>query len=234
MSHEIIFSAVFIVLGLAVGFAFYKLAKHQIKVRCERMPELAEKYNPNFLQNKWVLPVWEILFALLYFLSYYIFKENIVSIIFSIIFISCSINIMFIDIAIRRIPNELLATLLICSLVCNIANPLIYNGNLKNQVVMCILGLVVGFVVFLLPQKLGIYIGSGDIKLSAVIGFSLGVLGYLQAMVIMAVIMVIYLLILLITKRGGLKTMAPMGPALSAGAVITVLLPILSNNVELF
>lgn len=234
MSHQIILSFVFLILGLAVGFAFYQLAKHQIKVRCEKMPELAEKYNPGLLRKKWVFPVWEIAFALLYFLSYYILNENIISVIFSIIFVSCAINIIFIDLAIRRIPNELLAIVLIVSLICNIASPLVYGESLKNAAAMCVIGLVVGFVLFLLPQKFGIYIGSGDIKLSAVIGFALGAVGYLQAMVIMALIMLIYLLILLITKKGGMKTMAPMGPALSAGAIITVLFPILSNNIVLF
>ena len=71
--------------------------------------------------------------------------------------------------------------------------------------------------------------GNGDVKLSAVFGFALGFVGYIQAMVVMAVISVLLLLVLIITKKGNGKTKTPMGPALSIGAVLTVLLPLLSN-----
>ena len=49
------------------------------------------------------------------------------------------------------------------------------------------------------------------------------------AVVVMAVISVVLLIVLLVTKKGNAKTKTPMGPALSIGAVFTVLLPLLSN-----
>ena len=183
----------FVALGLVIGFLFYILAKRQIKVRIEKIPSLADDYIPQLLNKKWVLPVWEIAFAGLYTASYFLFSDNIVSLIYSIIFISCSINIVFIDLAIRRIPNELLLTMLIVSLAKFIAEPLIYEGSIKQNLILAVVGIICGFVLFSLPQKLGRYIGAGDIKLSAVIGFSLGVVGYLQAMIIMALIMLVYL-----------------------------------------
>ena len=106
----------FVALGLVIGFLFYILAKRQIKVRIEKIPSLADDYIPQLLNKKWVLPVWEIAFAGLYTASYFLFSDNIASLIYSIVFISCSINIVFIDLAIRRIPNELLLTMLIVSL----------------------------------------------------------------------------------------------------------------------
>lgn len=221
----------FVALGLVIGFLFYILAKRQIKVRIEKIPSLADDYIPQLLNKKWVLPVWEIAFAGLYTASYFLFSDNITSLIYSIIFISCSINIVFIDLAIRRIPNELLLTMLIVSLVKFIAEPLIYEGSIKQNLILAVVGIVCGFVLFSLPQKLGRYIGAGDIKLSAVIGFSLGVVGYLQAMIIMALIMLVYLVILLVTKKGNLKSFAPMGPALCVGSIISLLFPILSNNI---
>lgn len=229
VSFPIVF--LFIALGLVIGFLFYILAKRQIKVRIEKMPSLAEYYIPELLNKKWVLPVWEIAFAGLYTASYFLFSDNITSLIYSIIFISCSINIVFIDLAIRRIPNELLLTMLIVSLVKFIAEPLIYEGSIKQNLILAVVGIVCGFVLFSLPQKLGRYIGAGDIKLSAVIGFSLGLVGYLQAMIIMALIMLVYLVILLITKKGNMKSFAPMGPALCVGSIISLLFPILSNNI---
>lgn len=223
----------FVALGLVIGFLFYILAKRQIKVRIEKIPSLADDYIPQLLNKKWVLPVWEIAFAGLYTASYFLFSDNITSLIYSIIFISCSINIVFIDLAIRRIPNELLLTMLIVSLVKFIAEPLIYEGSIKQNLILAVVGIVCGFVLFSLPQKLGRYIGAGDIKLSAVIGFSLGVVGYLQAMIIMALIMLVYLVILLVTKKGNLKSFAPMGPALCVGSIISLLFPILSNNITI-
>ncbi len=223
----------FVALGLVIGFLFYILAKRQIKVRIEKIPSLADDYIPQLLNKKWVLPVWEIAFAGLYTASYFLFSDNIASLIYSIIFISCSINIVFIDLAIRRIPNELLLTMLIVSLAKFIAEPLIYEGSIKQNLILAVVGIVCGFVLFSLPQKLGRYIGAGDIKLSAVIGFSLGVVGYLQAMIIMALIMLVYLVILLVTKKGNLKSFAPMGPALCVGSIISLLFPILSNNITI-
>lgn len=223
----------FVALGLVIGFLFYILAKRQIKVRIEKIPSLADDYIPQLLNKKWVLPVWELAFAGLYTASYFLFSDNIVSLIYSIIFISCSINIVFIDLAIRRIPNELLLTMLIVSLAKFIAEPLIYEGSIKQNLILAVVGIICGFVLFSLPQKLGRYIGAGDIKLSAVIGFSLGVVGYLQAMIIMALIMLVYLVILLVTKKGNMKSFAPMGPALCVGAIISLLFPILSNNITI-
>ena len=223
----------FVALGLVIGFLFYILAKRQIKVRIEKIPSLADDYIPQLLNKKWVLPVWEIAFAGLYTASYFLFSDNIASLIYSIVFISCSINIVFIDLAIRRIPNELLLTMLIVSLAKFIAEPLIYEGSIKQNLILAVVGIICGFVLFSLPQKLGRYIGAGDIKLSAVIGFSLGVVGYLQAMIIMALIMLVYLVILLVTKKGNMKSFAPMGPALCVGSIISLLFPILSNNITI-
>ena len=200
VSFPIVF--LFIALGLVIGFLFYILAKRQIKVRIEKMPSLAEYYNPELLNKKWVLPVWEIAFVGLYTSSYLLFSENAVALIYAVIFISCSINIIFIDLAIRRIPNELLVMMLIASLARFIAEPLIYQeGTVKQNLTL------------------------------AVIGFSLGLVGYLQAMIIMALIMLVYLVILLITKKGNMKSFAPMGPALCVGSIISLLFPILSNNI---
>lgn len=230
VSFPIVF--LFIALGLVIGFLFYILAKRQIKVRIEKMPSLAEYYIPELLNKKWVLPVWEIAFAGFYTASYLLLSENVVALIYAVIFISCSINIIFIDLAIRRIPNELLVIMLIASLARFIAEPLIYEeGTVKQNFTLAVIGIICGFVLFSLPQKLGKYIGAGDIKLSAVIGFSLGLVGYLQAMIIMALIMLVYLVILLITKKGNMKSFAPMGPALCVGSIISLLFPILSNNI---
>lgn len=120
-------------------------------------------------------------------------------------------------------------TRVIAGLANDIINPLIYGGSIKQNLVMSLIGIAVSFLIFYIPKLVGLYMGNGDVKLSAVFGFALGFVGYIQAMVVMAVISVLLLLVLIITKKGNGKTKTPMGPALSIGAVLTVLLPLLSN-----
>jgi prepilin signal peptidase PulO-like enzyme (type II secretory pathway) len=89
-------------------------------------------------------------------------------------------------------------------------------------------GFFVGMVVCLIPGMLKIPMGAGDVKYNAVIGICLYATGYFQAMIFMALFVALYYLYLKITKKGGMKTMAPMGPFLSAGTVITMCFSVFS------
>lgn len=225
-------ASVFAVLGLIAGFFSLRIAKKQIESRVEKIPELKE-FNPSLLEKKWVPCIWIISFACVYVLA--VFRcSNIVALIYAAVFIFCVYNIAAVDLAIRRIPNELLLTLLVSSLVKDIAEPIINKSysDIKSNLIYALIGIVGGFILYIIPSRFGVYIGNGDIKLSAVIGFSLGIVGYVQAMLIMALIMLVYLIILLITKKGGLKTKAPMGPSLAIGAVATLLFPILQGQMN--
>lgn len=216
---------------MLASLGFYQLAKRQIKTRCEKIPSLAKAFSPRLLESKKSLIIWELVYAIFLGLAV-AFASNPVRLVLAVVFIFCGMNIAAVDLAIRRIPNELLITLMVSSLASNITECLIYTGSdkLKQTIISMIIGLVGSFLIYMIPKKFGIYIGNGDIKLSAVIGFSLGILGYIQAMIIMSVFMLIYLVVLLITKKGGLKTKTPMGPALSFGAILTVIFPVLVNN----
>lgn len=231
MLEKIIISTVFGILGLAVGFPMYKLAKHQISVRDKQFPMLREDYPVDLLDNKKSLAVFEICFFASYFFSYFVLGENVVSLIFSLVLATCCIDLSAVDLAIRRIPNQMLLIILVAGLANDIINPLIYGGSIKQNIVMSLVGIAVSFLIFYIPKLIGLYMGNGDIKLSAVIGFALGLVGYIQSMVVMAVISVLLLIVLLVTKKGNGKTKTPMGPALSFGAVFTVLVPLLSNVV---
>ncbi len=228
-------ATVFAVLGLIVGFLSLKIAKKQIAVRVEKIPELGEKFNPALLERKWIPYFWVICFIVLYIVSL-LTCSNLISLIYTVIFIFCSFNIAAVDLAIRRIPNELLLILLLISIIRDIVEPIVTKNtsDIKYNLIYALIGIVGGFVLYIIPSLFGIYIGSGDIKLSAVIGFSLGIIGYIQAMLIMAFIMFVYLVILLITKKGGLKTKAPMGPSLAVGAVFTLLFPFLQGHINLW
>jgi prepilin signal peptidase PulO-like enzyme (type II secretory pathway)/uncharacterized protein YneF (UPF0154 family) len=230
MIDLLIISFLFALAGMAIGFALFQFAKKQIQVRIEQMPQLAEDYIPDLLNKKYALLIWELAFAISFFLSYLVLNENIVSLVFFLIMSCCCIGLSGVDLAIRRIPNEYLLVMLVAGIANVIANPLInQSGDLKQRIVFSVLGVVISFVVFALPKKIGLYMGNGDIKLSAVIGLALGVLGYVQAMVVMALITIVLLIVLKLTKKGGWKTQAPMGPMLSAGTLITILFPLMNS-----
>lgn len=54
-------------------------------------------------------------------------------------------------------------------------------------------------------------------------------MNYMQAMVIMGLLAAVALVVLKATKKGGLKTLIPMGPFLSVGAVISMCFPLVEN-----
>ncbi|MGI5907151.1 MAG: prepilin peptidase [Christensenellales bacterium] len=130
------------------------------------------------------------------------------------------VSISAVDDSIRKIPNELLLMLLILKLGAVAA-----SGSLA-PLLPALAGMVVGAVVFIIPSKLGIFIGWGDIKMAAAAGFCLGVVGVLQAVLVMGAIIALYSLYLIITKRGGMKTRVAIGPPLSLGMMVSLLLPL--------
>lgn len=130
------------------------------------------------------------------------------------------VSISVVDDSIRKIPNELLLMLLILKL-----GAVATSGSLET-LLPALAGMVVGTVVFIIPSRLGIYIGWGDIKMAAAAGFCLGVVGLLEAVLVMAAIIALYSLFLITTKRGGIKTKVAIGPPLSLGMMVSLLLPI--------
>ena len=127
-----------------------------------------------------------------------------------------------VDILIRRIPNELLLALLSVFVIGGIA-----GGTLqfKNN----LLGALIAAVAFMLPSKMGMNIGWGDIKYAAVIGFGLELTGFLQVTAVMAITLGIYTVYLYATRRGSIKSFAAIGPYLSLGAVSALVFPVLQS-----
>jgi leader peptidase (prepilin peptidase)/N-methyltransferase len=72
-------------------------------------------------------------------------------------------------------------------------------------------------------------IGWGDVKYAGVVGFYIGLTGLFQAIMIMSISLGVFAIYLLLSKKGNLKTMAPMGPAFSLGFFVTILFPIITN-----
>lgn len=127
-----------------------------------------------------------------------------------------------VDILIRRIPNELLLALLSVFVIGGIAGgTLQFKSNL--------LGALIAAAAFTLPSKMGVNIGWGDVKYAAVIGFGLGLIGFLQVTAVMAITLGIYTVYLYVTRRGSIKSFAAIGPYLSLGAVSALVFPVLQT-----
>lgn len=128
-----------------------------------------------------------------------------------------------VDGLIRKIPNELLAALLVFRSVLIIVDG--DGGSFKTALI----GFAAGFMLFQVPAMLGISIGWGDVKYAGAAGFYLGLAGLFQAILIMAIGMGLYGIYLKITKKGNLKTRVPMGPYLSLGMMLAILFPIVNE-----
>ena len=129
-------------------------------------------------------------------------------------------GIIFVDALVRKIPNPLLLTMLVIEL-----GYVIYHCiSTKSMEIFpsIFVGFFVGMVVCLIPSLLKIPMGAGDIKYSGVIGICVYATGYFQSMVIMALLVALYYVYLKITKKGGMKTLVPMGPFLSVGTIVTM------------
>lgn len=145
----------------------------------------------------------------------------------NLLFLLPMLSIAIVDSLIRKIPNPLLLTMIIVQGV-YLAYYCIENKS-TSLLITAGFGFFVGFFCCTIPSILRVPVGAGDIKYSAVIGLCIYFMNYLQAMMIMGLLAAVALVVLKATKKGGLKTLIPMGPFLSVGAVISMCFPLIEN-----
>ena len=124
----------------------------------------------------------------------------------------------------RIIPNDTLLAILIVKLAFGIPYLLGIKGFPQFNVPQSILGMVVSFVIFVIPSFMGNNIGLGDVKLAGCVGFCLGLLGSMAAIVLMGMFELLYTVLqrkepILIM----LKNMLPMGPFMIFGMMAVLL-----------
>jgi len=125
-----------------------------------------------------------------------------------------------VDLSIRKIPNQTILLLLLTQLI-----RLVIEFSWQN-LGQSVGGLVTGYFLFSMPALFGKSIGRGDIKLAAVIGFCLGTAGMLQSIVVLGLLSSLFFLLLILTRRGNLRTKVPIGPLLSIGMLLSVQYPL--------
>ncbi len=121
------------------------------------------------------------------------------------------------DIRIRKIPNGALITLF-----CIAAGGLLWKEPLDLP--SHLWGCVLGAGVFLLPLLIWKQVGWGDVKFAAVIGFYLGVRYAVLAAFFISILLLLYTGFLWITKKGGLHSAVALGPCMSAGFLVALVL----------
>lgn len=141
-------------------------------------------------------------------------QENLIVSLFILILLALS----RVDWLIRKIPNPTLLGLIVVRLA-----DLIIRQDFA-LVGQSLAGLGAGFILFQLPTLTGRTIGWGDVKLAAVIGFCLGWQGLLYSLAFMSLAMGLFSLLLILTKHGNLKSKIAIGPFMSIGMIISVLI----------
>lgn len=212
---EIIYGAV---LGLLAGIAFQRISVFQVSKRSDDSAKVEA------INNQVVIALWMLTSAALFALVFWKYSGT-VDRIENIFIVSVAVNIAVVDFDIRKVPNSSLLILMLSKIGCMIADVII-TGDAKNVIFPPILGLAVGLIIYSLPSMLKIPIGAGDVKYCGVIGFCLGIYGFLEASLVMGIVIAFYWIYLKITGKGSLKTVSAMGPFLSVGVIVTALLPI--------
>lgn len=135
------------------------------------------------------------------------------------ILITLGLVIIFIDIQIRIIPNELVIALAMVGVIFQLLS---YGlGSLMIAIVCMIVMMVVftsvaGFVGF---GK----VGAGDVKLSGAMGLALGYPLVTTAVGIMAVVLLVFIAIGFVFKKIFLSTMLPLAPFMMSGFIFALI-----------
>ncbi len=135
------------------------------------------------------------------------------------ILIILGLIIIFIDIQIRIIPNELVMTLTIVGILFQTLN---YG---MRSFIIAILCMIVMMVVFTSVAGFVGFgkVGAGDVKLSGAMGLVLGYPLVITAVEIMAIILLAFIVIGFIMKKIFLSTMLPLAPFMISGFIFALI-----------
>ena len=197
--------------ALAAGLIIQRLAKILIERRTDPAPSLWP-CQPDW---RWSLALGVINAA--GSMGLYVVAQDVWTLAIWFLYVQIALNIAIVDYRIRKIPNELLAALLMI----RIAEWVIFKQ--PDLIIPSLVGLILGYFVAVIPSQFGKYIGKGDLKYMAVIGFCLTWRGLLQTIAILGIIALLAVMLLFSSRRGNLKTKIAIGPILSLGLYISLI-----------
>ncbi len=159
-------------------------------------------------------PIIELLNAVMYLVIFAIYGLSYYTA-FIFILVSMLIVITLIDYTSMIIPNGIIIFGFIVSIIFKIV--------LRDKLVDSLIGLAIGFVLFLLIALITNAMGGGDIKLMSLLGFIFGVKGIVFISFFSFVLGALISVILMILKIKSKKDMIPFGPFISFAALLYII-----------
>ena len=212
-------------IGMIAGLAMNRIGVFQVKRRTE------ESAKREAIDNVVLAVVWALISGILFAVIFKLYGTTAKRLEYCA-YISIVLAIGVVDLDIQKIPNlSVLALLVVRSAA--VIYELVTGVSVKEAVFPSAIGLVAAFILYQLPMLFGIPIGTGDVKFASAIGCCLGIFGFLQSAIIMAVGLVFFLVYLMARKKGNLKTKVPMGPFLALGSVATIIYPVFTGMEQL-
>ncbi|MBQ7489119.1 MAG: prepilin peptidase [Bacteroidales bacterium] len=208
-------------IGVIAGLAMNRIAVFQVK---RRTTESAKR---EAIDNIVLAVIWALISGILFAVIFKLYGTTAKRLEY-LAYISIVLAIGVVDLDIQKIPNlSVLALLVVRSAA--VVYELVTGVSVKGALFPSAIGLVAAFILYQLPMFLHIPIGTGDVKFASAIGYCLGIFGFLQSAIIMAIGLVFFLVYLLTRKKGNLKTKVPMGPFLALGSVATIIYPVFTG-----
>ena len=217
MNITIVKALIAIVYGILLGIVTIPLSKRLASSRTEDPGVLAPL-------NKAYIKIGAIVLGVAASLGLMFTYESVAILIRNYAILIPIFALAFVDAFVRKIPNSCLLFILVAQTIY-----IIYMCiSTKSLSIFpdAFFGLMLGFGICLIPGILRIPMGAGDIKYCAVIGFTVYLIGFFESMIIMSLLAVIAFIYLKVTKKGGIKTLMPMGPFLSVGTVVSMCVPL--------
>ena len=172
--EEWIIVAIAFVAGLVIGIGANVLTGILIKRRSDKA------YSVWYINYRYSPILWAVCFAVILAVQAFLKNDILWLIRLSVILFACAC-IAATDACIRKVPNSMLAFMLLNTLVFT----LFFSQSFDwIQTIVAVAGAI---IVFQIPSLLGLKVGWGDVKFAVVVAFELSVFGFLQTMVIVGI-----------------------------------------------
>lgn len=211
-------SVLYCLIGIILGYIVPDLS---FKIMEYKKGKGNVKSNEMFLYSKKVKIILSILSGVVWLLLAIRVGNHVVGLLIGIQVI-LGLVIIFIDIQIRIIPNELVITLAMVGVVFQLLSYGLWSFIIS---IVCMIIMMVLFTSAAGFAGFG-KVGAGDVKLSGAMGLALGYPLVITAIGIMAVLLLVFIAIGFAIKKIFLSTMLPLAPFMISGfifALITLL-----------
>jgi len=167
----------------------------------------------------WQYPLVELLTGFLFLVSFLMYGNSLVYLIYVLFLVGLLTAIAFIDLNNLLIPDSLILVGFIVSFV------FIFFASHFSPTISNFYGLLFfgGILLFLFLMTKGRGIGLGDVKMAGWLGFAFGLENSISLFYLTFFIGFIVAIILLVSKKAGLKSKVPLGSIMALASVLFLL-----------